>query len=166
MNQSHTSIISVLQLLMPNKKTIARSSLGLSGLRIWHYPCCGLGSIPGLGTAACHRSSQKRENKIKEIDQLTQFFFFSFLAAPMAYGSSWIRDRTWAKAVTYIMAATAPDPSSTALGWRSNPHLSSKPSHQRGKARSLTCCAKGTPIPFTFLLLNYVLELFLNSIHI
>ena len=45
------------------RKCISRSSLVPSGLRIWPYHSCGTGSIPGLGTSACHRHSQKNQNK-------------------------------------------------------------------------------------------------------
>ena len=38
------------------------------------------------------------------------FFSFSFLPAPMAYGSSWARDETQATAVTWVTAVTMPDP--------------------------------------------------------
>ena len=44
----------------------------LSELRAWCCHCCssgqycGLGSIPGLGTTACHRCSQKKKEKRKE----------------------------------------------------------------------------------------------------
>ena len=33
----------------------------LSGLRIWHCHWCG--SVPGLGTSACHEHSQKKERE-------------------------------------------------------------------------------------------------------
>ena len=32
-----------------------------SGLRIQHCHCCGLGSIPGLGSTTCHRHSQEEQ---------------------------------------------------------------------------------------------------------
>ena len=34
-----------------------------SELRIWCCNCCGLSSIPGLGTSECHGHSQKRKRK-------------------------------------------------------------------------------------------------------
>ena len=40
-----------------------------SRLRIWHCHCygsgycCGIGSVPGLGTSACCRYGQKRKKK-------------------------------------------------------------------------------------------------------
>ena len=62
----------------------------LSGLRIWHCHCCGLGHccgsglIPGLETSACHGSVQKffknKEEKIKAIGQsnfIKKKFFFN-----------------------------------------------------------------------------------------
>ena len=36
-----------------DKERILRSSLVAQQLRIWHYHCCELGSIPGLGIYAC-----------------------------------------------------------------------------------------------------------------
>ena len=56
---------------MTTKKTKKRNSLWGRGLRIQccHCSssgcCCGMGSIPGLGTSACHGYSQK-ERKRKE----------------------------------------------------------------------------------------------------
>ena len=38
----------------------------LSGLRIWHCHCCGLGVLPGLGTSACHGSSSPKPTKKKK----------------------------------------------------------------------------------------------------
>ena len=38
----------------------------LSGLRIQHCHCCGMGSIPGLGTFACCRHSPKEKKKFDE----------------------------------------------------------------------------------------------------
>ena len=40
-----------------------RSSLLASLLRIQYCHCCGLGSIPGPGTSACHGQGQKNKNK-------------------------------------------------------------------------------------------------------
>ena len=37
----------------------------LSGLRIPHYHCYGIGLIIGLGTSACHGHSQKKKKKKK-----------------------------------------------------------------------------------------------------
>ena len=37
------------------------------------------------------------------------FFFFSFLATPMDYGSSWARDQIWATVVTYAIAVAMVD---------------------------------------------------------
>ena len=37
-------------------------------------------------------------------------FFFSFLSAPVAYGSSPARDQIWAVAATYATATATPDP--------------------------------------------------------
>ena len=53
------------------------------------------------------------------------YIFFSFLAAPTAYGNSQVRDQIWAGAVTFATAAAMPDPRPTALGWGWN-----KPDHQ------------------------------------
>ena len=38
------------------------------------------------------------------------FFFFFFLAAPVAYGSFWVRDWIWATAATYATAEVMLDP--------------------------------------------------------
>ena len=52
------------------KSCIAGVPWWTSGLRIWHCHCCsldhcyGLGSIPSLGTFACHGRSQKKKNCI------------------------------------------------------------------------------------------------------
>ena len=35
----------------------------LSGLRIWHCPCCGAGLIPGPGTSTQCRGGPKQTNK-------------------------------------------------------------------------------------------------------
>ena len=50
-----------------------------SGLRIWHYHCCGAGSIPGPGTSTRQGGSQNKnknkqenqQNKTKKIPQKT-----------------------------------------------------------------------------------------------
>ena len=39
---------------------------GLSGLRIWHCHCSRAGSVPGLGTSACHRCGKKKKTKKKK----------------------------------------------------------------------------------------------------
>ena len=40
-----------------------RHTLLACWLKIWHCHGCGSGSIPDLGTSACHRSSQKKKKK-------------------------------------------------------------------------------------------------------
>ena len=40
-------------------------------LRIWHCHCCGMGSVPGQGTFACHGCGRKKERKNP------RFFLFS-----------------------------------------------------------------------------------------
>ena len=54
------------------------------------------------------------------------FFFFSFRAIPMAYGSSQARDWIWATAMTYTAAAANSDPLTHCLRW--NLLLHSNPS--------------------------------------
>ena len=56
--------------------------------------CCGVGSIPGLGTSTYPRCSQKTNgNKTKTpFGLLLKFLFFIFMAAPTAYGNSWARE--------------------------------------------------------------------------
>jgi len=38
----------------------SRSSLVAEWLRTWHCHCCGMVSIPSLGTSACHGRGQKK----------------------------------------------------------------------------------------------------------
>ena len=52
-----------------HKKIFSRIPWWLRGLRIWHCHCyglghcCGVGSIPGLGTSACHGCGQNKNKK-------------------------------------------------------------------------------------------------------
>ena len=68
-----------------NLKRIPRVPWWLSGLKIWccHYCgcgyCCGMGSIPGLGTSACHRFSKKKKKKKKLKDKIKRIPYYRFL---------------------------------------------------------------------------------------
>ena len=56
---------------MKNKKikiTLEKTGVAcwLSRLRIWHFHCCGLGSIPGPGTFVCHKHDEKDKKRERE----------------------------------------------------------------------------------------------------
>ena len=48
---------------------------------------------------------------------LIEAFFFFFLAAPLAHGSSQAKDQIRAAALTYSRASATPDPYPTAPHW-------------------------------------------------
>ena len=50
------------------------------------------------------------------------------MAAPQVYGSSQAKDRIWAAAVNYVIAAAMPDPLTCCTGPGSNLYLYSDPS--------------------------------------
>ena len=71
--------------------------LWLSGLRIWHCHCsssgccCGVGSIPSLGTSPSHRHGQKKKNGVRMAFKLRSdsettvphFFYYTFIVLPL-----------------------------------------------------------------------------------
>ena len=81
--RAHSSVLQVLY------KQVLGVPWWLSGLRIWHCHCCGLGcccgtdSVPGPRTCAWHGHSQTKPNQNKQIKKKNkQVFMKEIISCP------------------------------------------------------------------------------------